>query len=108
MSVQILTAQFDVPANMVVSVEDDDDASGDKGVFLIFGVQSATGDLALFLPYETVDRVLVALLDGAGRISSRALARIESRVADLVASHLGKTRSEMDPGPLPLPAGIEG
>jgi hypothetical protein len=109
--IEILTAQFDVPENMVVSVEDDTTAKGvegdPEGVFLTYGVETATGDLCLFLPDETAERTLLALLASTPRLSSRALDHAQSILKERVEANAGKTRAELDPGPLPLPQGCE-
>lgn len=111
--IEVLTIQLVLPPNKVVSVEDDtsvDPEDGDndpQGVEVTFGVQSAMGDLTIFLPDETADRLLLALLENAPRISARTLARASALLQRDTAAAMEEYRERLDPGPLPLPAGVD-
>lgn len=108
---EVLTIQLVLPPDKVVSVEDDTSViAGDgdpQGVEVTFGVQSATGDLTIFLPDETADRLLLALLENAPRISARTLARAAALLQRCNLNAEAKYRETLDPGPLPLPTGCE-
>jgi class 3 adenylate cyclase len=104
----VLVAQFDVPENKVLYVEDDTTAKGTpddpRGVFVSFGGIRGSGELTVFLPDETAARLLVTLLTDSPRIPKRTMARIRGIVEEATKQDAEAYRARLDPGPLPLEA----
>lgn len=104
--IEVLVAQFDVPENKVLYVEDDTTAQGTPddphGVFVSFGGLRGSGELTVFLPDETAARLLIALLTDSPRLPRRTMARLHGIVEEAMRQDAEAYRARLDPGPLPL------
>lgn len=109
--IEVLHAQYDIPAGIALSVKDWGESNADGtdedpyGIIIGFGADAAdSGGLAVFIPDETVDRLLLALLEKAPRLSGRTLTRALGLIEDMRVESGQRQRERLDPGPLPVNA----
>lgn len=104
-TIGVLLAQFDVPENRVLHLEDDTMATGTgddpHGCFLSFGGEkdNGGGELTIFLPDETIRRLLLAILATAPRLGSRTLDRARDLIGEKQMETVASMRARLDPGP---------